>query len=83
MIPTSTRWKHAQTYADAPHEYILKDWDPPVFAYYEEQIKTEGVKEQFTLRGRTSWYRYFYPGDGYKYWTIKTVLNRARVTPKP
>lgn len=75
------RWKFAKTYADAPHEYILKDWNPQVYAYFEEKLKTESVKEQFTLRGRTSWYKYYYPGDGYRYWIVGIVLNRARVDP--
>jgi len=71
------RWKTAKTYTDAPHEYILRDWNPEVYAYFEEKLKTEAVKEPFTLRGRTSWYRYYYEGD-YKYWAIPPILNRVR-----
>jgi hypothetical protein len=74
--PQPTRWKYAKTYADVPHEYILKDSAPAVYAYYEEKLKTEGVKEPFTLRGRTNYYTYYYEGP-YKYWVIPPVLNRC------
>jgi SAM-dependent methyltransferase len=72
-------WKYAKTYPDAPHEYILQKWDPEVFAYFEEKLRTEAVREEYTLRGRTNWYCYYYPGDGYRYWIIDYVLNRCRV----
>ena len=73
------RWKFATTYPDAPHEYILQQWDPEVFAYFEEKLRTEAVSEEYTLRGRTNLYRYYYPRDGYRYWIISYVLNRCRV----
>jgi hypothetical protein len=73
------RWKYAKTYPDAPHEYILQQWDPEVFAYFEEKLRTEAIREQFTLRGKTYWYRYYYRGDGYRYWIIDYVLNRCQV----
>jgi hypothetical protein len=73
----ATKWKDATTYQDAPHSYIIRDWDPVLFAYFEEKLKTEARREQFTLRGKTYWYRYYYPGDGYRYWIIKHVLNRC------
>ena len=37
------RWKYAKTYPDAPHEYILQQWDPEVFAYFVEKLRTEGA----------------------------------------
>ena len=70
-------WKNASTYADAPHSYTLRRWEPDVFAHYEKLLKEQGVYEEFTLRGRTCRYRYLYPGDGYRYWIIKGVLNRC------
>jgi hypothetical protein len=73
------RWKYAKTYPDAPHEYILQSSDPEAFAYYQEKLETEFIREEFTLRGRTYWYSYYYPGDGYRYWIIQDVLNRCRV----
>jgi hypothetical protein len=77
-IPT-LRWKYAKTYPDAPHEYILQSWDREIFAYFQGKLNTESVEEEFTLRGRTNSYRYYYPGDGYRYWIIQEVLNRCRV----
>ena len=35
--------------------------------------------EKFTLRGVTRTYRYFYGEDGYKYWKLGTILNRAKL----
>jgi UDP-galactopyranose mutase len=73
-------WKVAKTYSDAPHEYTLRHQDPAVFEWYRDKIKSEGRAEKFTLRGRTAAYRYYYV-DGYKYWIIRNVLNRAKVGP--
>jgi len=72
-------WKTAVTYADAPHEYVLRDQCPATFDIYKERIREAGVPEKFTLRGRTATYRYYYGDDGYKYWIIGVVLNRAKV----
>lgn len=72
-------WKYAKTYPDAPHEYILHAWHPEIFTYFQEKLKTDSVEEEFTLRGRTHSYRYYYPGDGSRYWIIQGVLNRCRV----
>lgn len=72
-------WSHAKTYPDAPHEYVLRDQYPDTFTHYEGRLREEGVDDQFTLRGRTAVYRYFYGGDGYKYWIIGEVLNRCIV----
>ena len=81
-VPQPRRWKYARSYSDAPHEYILKDWEPEVYAYYEQKLKTEAVKEPFTLRGRTNWYAYYYEGE-YKFWIIPPVLNRAKIVSNP
>jgi len=40
-------------------------------------IASAGVREQFTLRGRTSTYVYYYAGDGFKYWIMGEILNRC------
>ena len=73
------RWIPAKTYPDAPHEYIKRQDDPLVFERYQKLIAAEGVNEKFTLRGRTAWYRYFYGSDGFKYWTVGAILNRAKI----
>lgn len=78
------KWKDAKTYPDAPHAYILRGWNPEVFAWFHEKIKSEGVREEFTLRGKTYPYRYYYHADGYRYWVVmrpdegsNDVLNRC------
>ena len=79
LMPHDVAWKPANTYADAPHEYILAPAEPELFQRFAAQLKESGVKEQFTLRGKTATYRYCYPGDGYKYWIIGRVLNRSKI----
>jgi hypothetical protein len=73
------QWTFAKTYPDAPHEYVLQQWHPDVFAYFQEKLRREAVSEEYTLRGETHLYNYNYPGDGYRYWIISYVLNRCRV----
>jgi hypothetical protein len=70
-------WKSAVTYPDAPHEYVLRERYPQTYAIYQKRIAQAGLDEQFTLRGRTATYRYYYAGDGYKYWILGDVLNRV------
>jgi hypothetical protein len=82
MDLSQVKWTNAKTYQDAPHEYILS-WDyPEVFLFYRQLIRREGVRQKFTLRGRTYPYRYYYAEDGWKYWVIQDVLNRARANPE-
>ena len=76
---TTTLWTNAKTYPDAPHEYILRNEYPEVVARYEALIREHGVREKFILRGRTLTYRYYYGDDGYKYWVMGNVLNRALI----
>jgi hypothetical protein len=85
-VPTeSSSWKTAETYTDAPHEYILALDQPEILHRFSELLKENGAKEEFTLRGKTATYRYYYPGDGYKYywiiyyWIIGRVLNRSKI----
>jgi len=72
-------WKSAVTYPDAPHEYVLRERYPEAYAFYQQRIAQAGLDKQFTLRGRTATYRYYHAGDGYKYWVMGNVLNRAKV----
>ena len=57
---------------------MLRDQCPATFKLYQDRIREAGVKEKFTLRGRTATYRYYYAA-GYKYWIIGVVLNRAKL----
>ena len=87
---TAMKWKDARTYENiAPHQYILRKWAPETYAFLYETIKREGVREKFTLRGKTYEYKYYYPGDGFRYWYMwpmggpNNVINRCRVEPDP
>lgn len=68
-------WKFAKTYAKiAPHEYILKEWNPTLFNKITELITSKGYNKFF-------WgfnYKYFDIGE-YKYWQIKNILNRTLI----
>ena len=77
-------WTFAKTMADIPHWWIKRS--PVIEADYVELFHTiarEGVREKF----RNDYYRYWYPGDGYKYWAMTTdikqslIINRAKVDP--
>jgi len=59
-------WRLAATYPDAPLEYVRRERYPETYALYQERITQEGVDEQFTLRGCTARYCYYYAGDRYK-----------------
>jgi hypothetical protein len=76
-------WQNAKTYAAAPHEYLRRSPETePFFAYYLGKIREEGVRETFTLRGKTHAYRY-YCAEGWRYWRIGPwILNRAKVAPE-
>ena len=70
------KWKFATTYAKiAPHEYVLEEWYPEVYAEFKKLIEKEGKDLPFTLHGQTAMYRYVWK-DGYKYWLDENVLNR-------
>ena len=77
----SVVWTNAKSYPDAPHEHIVRERYPKTHARLVVLIKKHGVMESFTLRGTTRQYRYWYAGDGYKYWHMDDIINRARVTP--
>jgi hypothetical protein len=80
MTPPTVIWTTAKTYAAiAPHEYCAQGKVPPAFfEFYANKIREQGVNEQFSLRGRTSTYKYWHSPDGYRYWRIGRILNRAR-----
>jgi len=60
----------------------LRHQYPEVFEHYRQKLKTNSVKEQFKLRGRTYMYAYYHEGE-FKYWIIQNVLNRAKIVPDP
>ncbi len=62
---------HRTTYV-SPHEYILRDEYPELFAAMKELVREEGYPDRF--QGRT--YRYADLG-AHRYWLMGVVLNRA------
>ena len=72
------RWKTAKTYANtAPHEYIVKKWNPTVWDALAAAIDRYGIDQEFRLFKSRNTYRYLYIGD-YRYWHYEIILNRAR-----
>jgi hypothetical protein len=69
-------WRFAKTMPEIPHEYVVRSPDNEAdFVALFETINKHG--RWGTFRGNR--YRYWYPGDGFKYWSIKRVINRAKV----
>lgn len=70
------KWRDAKTYRRfAPHEYILQEDYPEIFARWQTLLNEQGVNEKFTFFGHTKDYRYFYT-DNHRYWIMGNVLNR-------
>lgn len=87
MIENLTRltFRIAKTMPETPHWYVVRT--PANEADYVALfhiIQAKGVKEKFGSRV----YRYWYAGDGFKYWTMTTevkhshVINRAAIKAK-
>lgn|SRR5215472_4250301 len=75
-------WTWAKTYAErAPHWYVVRrtaTFDD--FQRLAEAIKTHGESWKFQLGARVAYYRYLRPGDGFKYWHMDNLINRATVS---
>jgi len=76
------QFRFAKTMPEIPHEYVVRtQHNESDYVELFETIVMLGVIE--TFKGRC--YRYWYAGDGYKYWAMTTdiaqsqVINRARV----
>jgi hypothetical protein len=75
-------FKFAKTMPEIPHEYVVRtseneaDW---VELFHT--VREKGVDERW---GRRT-YRYWYAGDGWKYWAVPDdlprcqIINRAKV----
>jgi hypothetical protein len=79
-------FRFAKTMPESPHWYVKRD--PSNDADYVELFHTiarEGVIEKWDGRP----YRYWYSGDGFKYWAMTTdvgqslIINRAKVDNEP
>ena len=71
-------WKFAKTYAKtAPHEYMLKEWNPELFKAICNLIDAAGYEEHFY----SVKFRYYNLGE-FKYWRCEDILNRCKVENK-
>ena len=76
-------FREAKTMPEAPHEYVVRTPEnESAYVALFNLIGEHGVQEKW---GRYK-YKYWYPGDGWKYWRMTSdirysrVLNRARYT---
>ena len=61
--------------ADTPHWYVVRSaGNGDEYQRLFDRITEAGVWEEW--RGRR--YKYWYPGDGFKYWQMGKIINRAR-----
>ena len=73
----------AKTMPEVPHEYVIRtkeNWDD--FAVLWQVITERSEPGTFTgTDGKTRRYRYFYAGDGWRYWRVglPMLINRAKV----
>jgi len=68
------KW-HVSDYI-SPHEYIVYERDLEAFRLIRKEIEEHGVMEKFQGRSYKYWYY-----EGWKYWAIFPVINRARIKP--
>jgi len=77
VLVASMSWTWAKTYAErAPHWWSLEHKAPEEHAILAVAIKAHGISIKF---GKY-YYRYLIPGDGFKYWRMGNIINRATVT---
>lgn len=76
-IISKLKFRYAKTMPDIPHEYVVrnKDLSSDEFSDVADTIAMLGVIEYFGKKP----FRYYYPGDGYKYWIIGDILNRTTI----
>ena len=73
LLAKQQRWKYSTTYNDkAPHEYIMADWNLPLYHAIKNKMDIEGYnKKYYSVNFR------YVNIDGYKYWLHGyTTLNR-------
>lgn len=73
----SVKWTYAKTMPGIPHEYIVTDHYPEKSDEIEkfiEQIQQNGYAKAFYGKE----YKYL-EIDGYKYWVIENIINRAKI----
>jgi hypothetical protein len=66
----------ARTMPEVPHEYVVrKPWNDAEYCALFKAIEEHGIWEMWKTKKRKYWYR----GDGWKYWRMTTVLKLSRV----
>jgi hypothetical protein len=75
-------FRFAKTMAETPHWYVVRDeQNEALYRQLFETIWKDGVDERWGARK----YRYWYAGDGFKYWAMtrevgqSRIINRAKV----
>jgi hypothetical protein len=69
-------FKFAKTMPDIPHVYVVRSPENEAdYVALFHIIQEKGVDERFGKRR----YRYWRPGDGFKYWTMTTDVKRSHV----
>jgi hypothetical protein len=75
-------FKFAKSMPETPHWYVVRSAaNEADYAALFHVIQAKGVPEKFGARK----YRYWRPGDGFKYWAMTTdvqhshVINRAKI----
>ena len=76
LLIDSLSFRFARTMPEIPHEYVVRGPDnEAAYVALFNAIQNDGVPERY--RGRKK--KYFYPGDGRKYWAMTTFLSMSRV----
>jgi len=83
MTPISIRavieklsFRFARTMPEIPHEYVVRSPDnETAYVALFSAIMEYGVCERWAGQYK----RYFYPGDGWKYWAMTNDLQASRV----
>jgi hypothetical protein len=75
-------FKFAKTMPEIPHEYVVRTPENEAdFVGLFHTVRQNGVDERWGRRA----YRYWYAGDGWKYWAMPydlprcQIINRAKV----
>lgn len=73
----SVKWQFAKTMPEIPHEYIVIDKHPDKsdeINTFIAEIEKNGYKKSFYGKE----YKYL-EINGYKYWVIENIINRAKI----
>ena len=75
-------FQFAKTMPETPHEYAVRSAEnEAAYVILAQAVLDHGVRERYVPEKprRPYWTRYLYPGDGWKYWIMTTVLGQSRI----